>query len=482
MDKHALNEKRRETVTSLLKGMDIKTVAGGGLEKEDVLDCLQRVCNLYESHIEELEKNYEAELSELARRYQKYDENNDLYVSLIMDAKKSSKEIIDQATREVDEILASGREKIELQEKELRQLKEDTDKEKVSLAAEVKASKDYADAEKAAMRLEIEAEREKLEATKNKYRQQITAMEGEFSEIRTNILRTSARLDALKAQSEDETLETNWDVKDAFGEVQVPDADIEVDQVLEFEPAAAETAGGVNEALASDEAFEETFFKSDVLSELPGAEATAAEPAVPAAEIPAVTPAAAVPAMGEAGEMPAATPVGEMPAAPPMTEAAAAKAEEITVEDLLASMDVPADETPAAESVAEEATAAEPAVPAAEIPAATPAAAAPAMEAAGGMPAAAPVAETSAAEEAALEEPDIEALLDELSFDDVLEEETVETGGEEPDEIDIGVLEGLANPDTEEAMPAEEVPAEAGSAAAEEISFEKLEELFKDEK
>ena len=116
MDKSALKDKRHETVIGLLKGMNIRKDADGGFDKEDVYGCIQELCNLYEDHIDELESNYEAEISELTKRYQKYDENNELYVSLILEAKKSSNEIINQAKTEVDDILRTGKEKIEEQE------------------------------------------------------------------------------------------------------------------------------------------------------------------------------------------------------------------------------------------------------------------------------------------------------------------------------------------------------------------------------
>ena len=117
MDKSALKDKRRETVIGLLKGMNIKKDSDGGFDKDDVYGCIQELCNLYEEHIDELENNYEAEISELTKRYQKYDENNELYVSLILEAKKSSNEIINQAKTEVDEILRTGKEKIQEQAK-----------------------------------------------------------------------------------------------------------------------------------------------------------------------------------------------------------------------------------------------------------------------------------------------------------------------------------------------------------------------------
>ena len=227
MDKSALKDKRRETVIGLLKGMSIRKDTDGGFEKDDVYGCIQELCNLYEDHITELESNYEAEISELTKRYQKYDENNELYVSLILEAKKSSNEIINQAKTEVDEILKNGKEKIRVQEEQLEQFRADSEKERESIAEELKASKEVAEAEKAAMKVEMEAEKEKLEATKNKYRQQITAMEDEFAEIKTNILRTSARLDSLKAQTEELSPSIDWEVEETDIEVEVPDDEIE---------------------------------------------------------------------------------------------------------------------------------------------------------------------------------------------------------------------------------------------------------------
>ena len=88
MDRNALTEKRRETVISLLKGMQIKKGTNEGFDKEDVYGCIQQLCDLYEKHIGELERVYETEIHDLNKRFQKYDENNELYVSLIMEAKK----------------------------------------------------------------------------------------------------------------------------------------------------------------------------------------------------------------------------------------------------------------------------------------------------------------------------------------------------------------------------------------------------------
>lgn len=270
MDKSALKDKRRETVIGLLKGMSIKKSVDGGFEKDDVYGCIQELCNLYEEHIGELENNYEAEISELTKRYQKYDENNELYVSLILEAKKSSNEIINQAKTEVDEILKTGKEKIQAQEEQMEQFRIDSEKERESIQAELKASKDVAEAEKAAMIVELEAEKEKLEATKNKFRQQITAMEDEFAEIKTNILRTSARLDSLKAQTEELAPSIDWEVEEAAIEVEVPEADVEVE---EFAEVAAEPA---------EEAFEEPVEET---AEEPEEEAPAEEPAVEYKEV-----------------------------------------------------------------------------------------------------------------------------------------------------------------------------------------------------
>ena len=93
MNKSALTEQRRETVIGLLKNMNIRKNAEGGFDKDDVYECMQQLCDLYENNIEELENAYEGEINELRERYQKYDDNNELYVSLIMEAKKSSNEI-----------------------------------------------------------------------------------------------------------------------------------------------------------------------------------------------------------------------------------------------------------------------------------------------------------------------------------------------------------------------------------------------------
>ena len=51
MDKNALTEKRRETVIGLLKSMNIRKDDSGSFNKDDVYDCMQQLCDLYEKNI-----------------------------------------------------------------------------------------------------------------------------------------------------------------------------------------------------------------------------------------------------------------------------------------------------------------------------------------------------------------------------------------------------------------------------------------------
>lgn len=232
MNRNALTEQRRETVIGLLKGMNIKKNAVEGFDKDDVYDCMQQLCDLYEKNIEELENAYESEINQLKERYQKYDENNELYVSLIMEAKKSSNEIITQAKTEVESILAEGKEKVAKQEAELAQLRLDVETEKQVMIAELNAAKDAVEAEKAAMKADVEAEREKTTVVKNKFTQQINAMEEEFEEIKTNILRTAGKIDSLKSKLPlDE--EAEWNMMNDLDGVGFPVSDVEIDSVLD---------------------------------------------------------------------------------------------------------------------------------------------------------------------------------------------------------------------------------------------------------
>lgn len=232
MDKNALTEKRRETVIGLLKGMNIKKASGEGFDKDDVYECMQQLCDLYEKNIEELEDAYEGEIVALKDKYQKYDDNNELYVSLIMEAKKSSNEIINQAKDEVENILAEGREEVSKQEAEIEQMRVGIDAEKQAMNDELNAAREAVEAEKAAMKAELEAEKEKLSALKNKYHQQINVMEEEFNEIKTNILRTAGKLDSLKSKLPEEE-SVNWDIIDDAGAVDFPAEEIQVDHTIE---------------------------------------------------------------------------------------------------------------------------------------------------------------------------------------------------------------------------------------------------------
>ena len=248
MDKNALTEKRRETVIGLLKGMNIKKASGEGFDKDDVYECMQQLCDLYEKNIEELEDAYEGEIVALKDKYQKYDDNNELYVSLIMEAKKSSNEIINQAKDEVENILAEGREEVSKQEAEIEQMRVGIDAEKQAMNDELNAARQAVEAEKAAMKAELEAEKEKLSALKNKYHQQINAMEEEFTEIKTNILRTAGKLDSLKSKLPEED-SVNWDIIDDAGAVDFPAEEIQVDHTIEPELAAVKPELEIPEAV-----------------------------------------------------------------------------------------------------------------------------------------------------------------------------------------------------------------------------------------
>lgn len=279
MDKNALTEKRRETVIGLLKGMNIKKASGEGFDKDDVYECMQQLCDLYEKNIEELEDAYEGEIVALKDKYQKYDDNNELYVSLIMEAKKSSNEIINQAKDEVENILSEGREEVTKQEAEIEQMRVGIDAEKQAMNDELNAARQAVEAEKAAMKAELEAEKEKLSALKNKYRQQINVMEEEFNEIKTNILRTAGKLDSLKSKLPEEE-SVNWDIIDNAGAVDFPAEEIQVEHTIE--PAAAT----VNPELEIPEAVEIPAAPVAPAAETPVVEEPAVE--IPAAEAPVV--------------------------------------------------------------------------------------------------------------------------------------------------------------------------------------------------
>lgn len=242
MDRNALTEQRRKTVIGLLKGMNIKKSSEGGFDKDDVYECMQQLCDLYEKSIEDLENTYESEIISLKDKYQKYDDNNELYISLIMEAKKSSNDIINQAKNEVETILNEGKEEVAKQEEMLEQMRQNTE------------------AEKAAMRAEAQAEKEKMSALQGKYRQQINSMESEFMEIKTNILRTAGKIDGLKSQLS-ENDEINWNVIDDAGSVDFPSEDIYIEKTLPVneevfaaEIPESEAADMTREAVEAEEA------------------------------------------------------------------------------------------------------------------------------------------------------------------------------------------------------------------------------------
>ena len=283
MDISVLTEQRRENVINLLKGMKIRKSDGDGFDKDDVYACMQQLCDVYEKSIDDLTLGYETELGELQDKYQKYDENNDLYISLIMEAKKSSNEIINQAKTEVDEILKNGKEKIQEQEAQMEQFRIDSEKERESISAELKASKDVAEAEKAAIRVEMEAEKEKLEATKNKYRQQINSMEEEFADIKTNILRTSGKIDSLKSKLPADDEEINWNVSNDVDAVDFPAEDVAVEDIIPTEEIVIEAVEGEVEVPANNDTVEEAVSLDDLMpvedpiAELPEVEEPAVE-------------------------------------------------------------------------------------------------------------------------------------------------------------------------------------------------------------
>lgn len=249
MDRNALTEQRRQTVIGLLKGMNIKKSPEGGFDKDDVYECMQQLCDLYEKSIEDLENTYESEIISLKDKYQKYDDNNELYISLIMEAKKSSNDIINQAKNEVETILNEGKAQVAEQEQMLEQMRINMDAEKNAIAEELSAAREALEAEKATMRAEAQAEKEKMSAIQSKYRRQINSMESEFMEIKTNILRTAGKIDGLKSQlSEDDQI--NWNVIDDAGSVDFPSEDIYIENTLPVNEEAPAVA--VSETEAAD--------------------------------------------------------------------------------------------------------------------------------------------------------------------------------------------------------------------------------------
>ena len=104
---------------------------------------MQDLCNLYEAHIAQMEQSFDAEragvqkqiatekqameqriaevkkeaeqeseikVREIQQKLQKYEANNDVYINMMMEAKKSSNEIVSRARAEVSQMLEEGKE------------------------------------------------------------------------------------------------------------------------------------------------------------------------------------------------------------------------------------------------------------------------------------------------------------------------------------------------------------------------------------
>lgn len=278
MNRKALEEERRTTVKQLLTGMKIKSTAGGGLDQDSVNECLKNLCNLYEGHIQELEKNYEIEISQLEKKSQKFDETNEFYVSIMVEAQKSYDEKIKRAEAEVQEILEIGvaeKEKLRLEIEEIRLA---TEMEKETLKADLEALRDVVEKEKNLMRIDVEAEKEKLDALKNKYKQQVSLMDEEFEEIKTNIHLTAARLDSLKAQV-DSADTASWAVQTGAIAVDLPEPEEGTENIMEIpdimdtpEETEAEDLEPKQEndyLFKADDLFEKQFFTSEILAKGP---------------------------------------------------------------------------------------------------------------------------------------------------------------------------------------------------------------------
>ena len=447
MDISALTEQRRDMVINLLKGMKIRKSDGEGFDKDDVYACMQQLCDVYERSIDDLTVSYETEISELQDKYQKYDENNDLYISLIMEAKKSSNEIINKAKAEVDEILAAGKEQIAAQQEEIEACRAQAAKEKEDLEADLEAAKAAAEREKNELAAGIDAEKRHADAVRDQYRDQVAVMDQEFDEIKTNILRTAGKIDGLKAQLQESSEEAAWQLQDE----QVP---------AEPEPAEEEAV----EEAPQEMTFEELVAK---MQQEDAAKAGPAEVEAPA-EPPVVEPEIEVPAEPEPEESGFHfEPVFDTPAA--VVEEPAEP--EVIVADEPA-IDIPVEE-PAVEIPVE---IPEVEIPVEEVPAEIPAVEVPEVE----IPA--EVAEFAPLEEVPAEIP-VEVPVDDVIPQEVVPEvpevevPAVDTVEEAAGEV-LGDIEDLALEDISVDIPQEEPVIE--EEPIEEISFEGLEELFKD--
>lgn len=276
MDNTVLAEQRRETVINLLKGMKIKKTDGDGFDKDDVYVCMQQLCDVYEKSIEDLTTSYDEQIADMQDKYQKYDENNDLYISLIMEAKKSSNEIITKAKAEVDEILTNGKEQIAKQEEEIEFARKAAEQEKANLKAGTDRAREEAEATKAAIAAEVEEDRKQAETIRQNYKNRIEAMEQEFEEIKTNILRTAGKIDGLKAQINEGEIEHEWKISETIGRVDVPEPDISVEDTTQVDVPAAAAAATYTEPAVEAPVIEEPVMDAPVIEE-PVVKATAVE-------------------------------------------------------------------------------------------------------------------------------------------------------------------------------------------------------------
>lgn len=323
MDNSVLTEQRRETVINLLKGMKIKKTDGDGFDKDDVYLCMQQLCDVYEKSIDDLTENYNEQIAELQDKYQKYDENNELYISLIMEAKKSSNEIISKAKAEVDEILANGKEEIARQEAEIEQVKKAAEQERANLKAATELAREEAEREKAAIAEEVKGERERAEMAKQSYKNRIDAMEQEFEEIKTNILRTAGKIDGLKAQTEEDDQAYQWDIREGENRIDMPEPDISIEETIEAEePVAIEVAqepeieeykpAGVEKA-GDELTFDDLVAKLENEEFGAGEAAEVAEAEIELPDVPETIEEIELPEIEPAVEAPAAEPAVEVP-------------------------------------------------------------------------------------------------------------------------------------------------------------------------
>ena len=149
MDRNEFAKQRKEEVVRLLQNMNIKKGVADGFAREDVYTCMQDLCNFYEASIAQLEQLFDSEKAaihqqmgtdkqameqqiaqvrqearekaeeeasvknkELLQRLQKYEANNDVYMNMMMEAKKNSNEIVSRARAEVSQMMEEGQQQL----------------------------------------------------------------------------------------------------------------------------------------------------------------------------------------------------------------------------------------------------------------------------------------------------------------------------------------------------------------------------------